>query len=236
MTAVSTRRLVLVFAVALVLCLLLMFPLALALSLSSLPAQGFHARAVSGSIWAGRAEGAGFGNAPLGDLRVSLSPLALFTGKARFRFAPVEGTGGPTGAVVAATGAFAAERITAAIPMPPLVPGLGATLALQDFSVAFADKTCRAASGGVTADVRMESSGMSLAGTATCANGRLLLPLTGRTPAGDASLFVHIAGDAAYTYEIKVAAGTPATDAGLAAAGFVQESGTLVLRGEGRLQ
>lgn len=76
---------------------------------------------------------------------------------------------------------------------------------------------------------------MSLAGTATCADGRLLLPLTGRTPAGDASLFVHVAGDAGYTYEIKVA-GAPDTDAGLLAAGFVREGGNLVLRGEGRLQ
>ncbi|MBL8646575.1 MAG: hypothetical protein JNL46_04925, partial [Sphingosinicella sp.] len=47
--------------------------------------------------------------------------------------------------------------------------------------------------------------------------------------------FVHVAGDAGYTYEIKVA-GAPDTDAGLLAAGFVREGGNLVLRGEGRLQ
>lgn len=236
MTAVPTRCLILVFAAAFVLCLLAAFPLALALSLSPLPAQGFHARAVSGSIWAGRAEGAGFGSAPLGDLRVSLSPLALLTGKARFSFAPQVAGAGPTGAVVAAKGGFAVEGVTAAIPMPPLVPGVAATLALQDFSVAFGGNACRAAAGTVTADVRTEASAMSLSGTATCAGDRLLLPLTGRTPAGDASLFVHVAGDSAYTYEIKLAPGTAETDAGLAAAGFVREGGNLVLRGGGRLQ
>ena len=235
MTALPTRRLALVFAAAFALCLLLLFPLAFALSLSPLPAQGFHARAVSGSIWAGRAEGAGFGGVPLGDLRVSLSPFALATGKARFRFAPETGTAGPAGALIAARGAFAAEGITAVVPMPPFVPGLGATLSLQDFDVSFAGNACRAASGAVTADVRMETASLSLAGTATCADGLLLLPLTGRTSAGDASLFVHIAGDAGYTYEIRVA-GAPETDAGLLAAGFVREGGNLVLRGEGRLQ
>ena len=235
MTVLPARTLVAVFAATLVLFLVILFPLAFALSLSPLPAQGFHARSVSGSIWAGHAAGAGFGSASLGDLRLSLAPLALLTGEARFRFAPeAEGTA-PVGALVAARGAFAAEDVTAAIPMPPLVPGVAATLSLQDFSVAFADKACRTASGGVSADVRMETSSMSLAGTATCADGRLLLPLTGRTPAGDASLFVHVAGDAAYTYEIKVA-GAPDTDAGLLAAGFAREGGNLVLRGAGRLQ
>jgi len=236
MTAIPARMLGVVFAAALVLFLLALFPLAFALSLSPLPAQGFHARGVSGSIWSGHARGAGFGSAALGDLRLSLSPLALFTGKARFRFAPEAEAAAPVGALVAGRGAFAAEGITAAIPMPPLVPGLGATLSLQDFSVAFEEGICRTASGAVSADVRMEASGMSLAGTATCAEDRLLLPLTGRTPAGDASLFVHIAGDAAYTYEIKLASGTPDTDAGLLAAGFVRQGGNLVLRGEGRLQ
>ncbi len=236
MTAVPLRRLVLVFVAGLVLSLLLLFPLSLAVSLSSLPAQGFHARAISGSIWSGRAEGAGFGGASLGDLSLSLSPFALLTGKARFSFAPAVGTGTPAGVLVTSSGAFAAENVTATIPMPPLVPGLAATLSLQDFSVAFADKTCSSAAGATTADVRMEASSMSLAGTATCADGRLLLPLTGRTPAGDASLFVHIAGDATYTYEIKVASGAPDSDAALAAAGFVKEGGNLLLRGEGRLQ
>jgi general secretion pathway protein N len=227
--------LVAIFAAALLLFLLVLFPLAFALSLSPLPAQGFHARGVSGSVWSGHATGAGFGSAPLGDLRLSLSPLALLTGKARFGFAPA-GSAGPTGTVVAAKDAFAAEHVTAVIPMPPLVPGVAATLSLQDFSVAFANDTCGAASGAVTADVRMEASSMSLAGTTTCADGRLLLPLTGRTPAGDASLFVHIAGDAAYSYEIKVTAGTPEIDSGLTGAGFVREGGNMVLRGEGRLQ
>ncbi len=235
MTVLPARTLAAVFAAALVLFLLVLFPLAFALSLSPLPAQGFHARSVSGSIWSGHAAGAGFGSASLGDLRLSLSPLALLTGKARFHFAPEADAPAPVGALVAARGAFAAEDVTAAIPMPPLVPGVAATLSLQDFSVAFVDKACRTASGAVTADVRMEASSMSLAGTATCADGRLLLPLAGRTPAGDASLFVHVAGDAGYTYEIKVA-GAPATDAGLLAAGFVREGGNLVLRGEGRLQ
>lgn len=235
MTTLPTRRLVLVFAAAFALCLLLLFPLGLALSLSPLPTQGFYARAVSGSIWAGRAYGAGFGGVSLGDLRASLSPLALVTGKARFRFAPETGTAGPVGALVAARGAFAAEGVTAVVPMPPFVPGLGATLSFQDFGVSFTGDACRAASGAVTADVRMETASLSLAGTATCADGLLLLPLTGRTPAGDASLFVHIAGDAGYTYEIRVS-GAPETDAGLTAAGFVREGGNLVLRGEGRLQ
>ncbi|BBE34240.1 type II secretion system protein N [Sphingosinicella microcystinivorans] len=235
MTVLPARRLVAVFATALILFLLILFPLAFALSLSPLPAQGFHARSVSGSIWSGHAAGAGFGSASLGDLRLSLSPLALLTGEARFRFAPEAEGPAPVGALVAARGAFAAEDVTAAIPMPPLVPGVAATLSLQDFSVAFVDKTCRTASGAVTAEVRVETAGMSLAGTAACAGPRLLLPLTGRTPAGDASLFVHVAGDASYTYEIKVS-GAPNTDAGLLAAGFVREGGNIVLRGEGRLQ
>lgn len=243
MTAISTPRLAAVFAASLALFLLASFPLALAINLSPLPAHGFHARAVSGSIWSGEAAGAGFGKLMLGDLRLSLSPLPLFGGTARFAFAAPEGAAGTSGAVSAASGSFALDGVDAGVPIPALLPiaGIDAAVTLQDFSTAFENGACRSASGTVSADVRMDqalggSGSFSLTGNATCAGDKLLVPLTGRTPAGDASLFVHIAGDAGYTYDLKLSPISQDVDAALLASGFAMEGGNLRLRGTGRLQ
>ena len=242
MTAISTR-LAAIFAAALALFLIASFPLALAVKLSPLPAHGFHARAVSGSIWSGEAEGVGFGTLALGDLRLSLSPLALLGGTARFAFAAPEGVEGVSGAVSATSESFALDGIHAGVPIPALLPlsGIDAAVTLQGFSTAFENGACRAASGAVSANVRMDqalagSGSFSLTGNAACAGDKLLLPLTGRTPAGDASLFVHIAGDGGYSYDLKLAPIAQDADAALLASGFVMEGGNLRLRGAGRLQ
>lgn len=242
MTALSTPRLAAIFAAALVLFLIASFPLALAVKLSPLPAHGFHARALSGSIWSGEAKAAGVGNVMLGDLGLSLSPLALPGGRARFAFTAPAGSG-PTGTVSVSAGSFMLDSVKAQLPMPALLPlaGLDAAVTLQGFSTAFENGACRAASGTVSADVRMDqalagSGSFSLAGNATCAGDKLLLPLTGRTPAGDASLFVHVAGDGGYSYDLKLAPIAQEADAALLASGFVKEGGNLRLRGAGRLQ
>jgi hypothetical protein len=74
---VSRLALILVFAVSLALMLAILTPLRLVLDVAGADDLGLHAARVEGPFWDGRVVGARAGGLPLGDLRVSVNPLAL---------------------------------------------------------------------------------------------------------------------------------------------------------------
>lgn len=219
------------------------FPLALALRWSGIGGQGFSARGAEGSIWSGTVRGAALGAARLGDLDMSLSPLALLSGSAVFAFAPAgDAAAGPRGRIAASASRFSLGDVTAALPAIRVLPAFERDIALTlvNVDVRFEDGRCASAAGEVSAslpvsDLIPESGNPALAGAPVCDGERLLLPLTGRTAAGDVSLFIRVDGKGAYEYDLGLSAADPAVRARLAMAGLAADGGWYRLRGGGTL-
>lgn len=227
-----------VFAALLAFFLIVSLPMATAIGWSGLAARGFSARGASGSVWAGLAVDMAFGTVRLGDLKLSLSPLALFTGHAKFSFEPLGGdAAGARGALSAGSSDFALDHVSGRLRVDGLAPAGGtASFTLRDVSLRFASGRCTSASGGVAAEIGMADAmpggrPLSFSGNAACEDGRFLLPLTGRSEAGDASLYIRIDGAGAYEYDFVLTAPGPA----LAAAGFTVDTGRARLHGAGNL-
>jgi hypothetical protein len=226
----SVRRLVAVFTALLALALVATLPLGVVLRAAGVDRTAIAAVAARGSVWSGRLENAALGGNALGNIDVGLSPLRLLTGTAAFRFAG-ESTAGPSGIVEVASGRRGVAGLTASLP----VAGASTTLALAGLSATFDDGSCARASGGVSADVAVPGIGsVRLSGNAACDGDRLLLPMTGATPAGDAKLDVRVGSGGDYAYVLMLRA-DPSVGPALAAAGFATDEGGFSRRGSGRL-
>lgn len=159
----ATRPSVL-FAAMLVVALIVFLPMRLALGATGLADQGLSARRVGGTIWGGSLLEARFGDVALGDLRVSLSPLALLVGRARLAFEGAGADGRPiAGAATISRHAMGIDGVTASLPAAALFAPLPVTtLALEDVTVRFRDGVCEEAGGRVRATVTGEAGGLPL--------------------------------------------------------------------------
>lgn len=224
----ATRPSVL-FAAMLVVALIVFLPMRLALGATGLADQGLSARRVGGTIWGGSLLEARFGDVALGDLRVSLSPLALLVGRARLAF---EGAGADgrtiAGAATISRHAMGIDGVTASLPAAALFAPLPVTtLALEDVTVRFRDGVCEEAGGRVRATVTGEAGGLPLPptmmGNARCEAGALLLPMTGQ--GGTEAVNLRIRPDGRYTADLVLSPSDPAAAAKLEQLGFVAGSG-----------
>ena len=224
----ATRPSVL-FAAMLVVALIVFLPMRLALGATGLADQGLSARRVGGTIWGGSLLEARFGDVALGDLRVSLSPLALLVGRARLEFEGAGADGRPIAAAATISRhAMGIDGVTASLPAAALFAPLPVTtLALEDVTVRFRDGVCEEAGGRVRATVTGEAGGLPLPptmmGNARCEAGALLLPMTGQ--GGTEAVNLRIRPDGRYTADLVLSPSDPAAAAKLEQLGFVAGSG-----------
>ncbi len=224
-----TTRPSVLFAAMLVVALIVFLPMRLALGATGLADQGLSARRVGGTIWGGSMLEARFGEVALGDLRVSLSPLALLVGRARLAFEGAGADGRPImGAATISRHAMGIDGVTASLPAAALFAPLPVTmLSLEDVTVRFRDGVCEEAGGRVRATVTGEAGGLPLPptmmGNARCEAGALLLPMTGQ--GGTEAVNLRIRPDGRYTADLVLTPGDPAAAARLEQLGFVAGSG-----------
>ena len=224
-----TTRPSVLFAAMLVVALIVFLPMRLVLGMTGLADEGLNARRVGGTIWGGSMIEARFGDVALGDLRVSLSPLALLVGRARLAFEGAGADGRPiAGAASVSRHAIGMESVTASLPAATLFAPLPVTtLALEDVTVRFRDGVCEEAGGRVRATVVGDAGGLplppSLMGTARCEAGALLLPMTGQ--GGTEAVNLRIRPDGRYTADLVLSPSDPAAAAKLEQLGFVAATG-----------
>ncbi|MGE7207133.1 type II secretion system protein N [Sphingomonas sp. NPDC019816] len=224
-----TTRPSVLFVAMLVAALIVFLPMRLALGATGLADQGLSARRVGGTIWGGSMLEARFGAVALGDLRVSLSPLALLVGRARLAFEGAGADGRPImGAAMISRHAMGIDGVTANLPAAALFAPLPVTmLSLEDVTVRFRDGVCEEAGGRVRATVTGEAGGLPLPptmmGNARCEAGALLLPMTGQ--GGTEAVNLRIRPDGRYTADLVLTPGDPAAATKLEQLGFVAGSG-----------
>ena len=223
------------FGALMLAALFLFLPMRLVLGWAGLGDQGFSARTVSGSIWAGRLNEARFGDLALGSLDASVSPFALLIGRARIS---LDGDPGLLhGAITLSRHGQGVDDMTATLPTGRAFAPLPVTeLALENVTVHFVDDTCDTAEGRVRARLVGEAAGVALpselSGIARCDGGALLLPLASQ--AGTESIELRITGQGRYTAALRIAPADPAAAQRLAATGFVAGQNGYRLSIEGR--
>ena len=224
MIALRTRRPVL-FGAMLVVALIATFPLRLALGLFDVRDQGLSAREVTGPVWWGTMAEARYGGVPIGDIDVSLSPLQLVLGRARFDVSGRQGSAneGLRGALSFTRSTSGIDDVTAIVPAGETFAPVPITaIALDDVSVRFRDGACERADGKVTATIATTMPQLNLppqlSGNVRCDGSALLIPLASQ--AQTESIVVRIEADGRYRAILTARPSDPAAAATLTAAGF----------------
>lgn len=227
------------FGALLAIGLLAFLPLRLVLGVAGLADAGLTARAVEGSVWAGRLRDARLGEIALGDLDAHLSPWPLLVGRARIELDSDVDT--PARAVHGAVGVsrngVRADDVDATIAPGRLLSPLPVTgLAVEALSVRFEDGACTAAEGRVRASLSGDVAGVampaSLSGSVRCEGRALLVPLTSQ--AGAERVDLRIEGTGRYRATVTLQPGDAAALARLTTLGFVEGPGGYGLSVEGR--
>lgn len=228
-----------IFGAVFVLALIALLPMRLALSWFDLARTGIAARDVGGSVWSGSLREAEVGEVPLGDLGAALSPWPLFVGRARVDLAGHSTTSMRSvhGAVTVSRHGTGIDDMTASLLTGDVFAPLPVTgLDLDDVSVRFEEGACRTAQGRVKAilgsDVAGIGLGQSMAGTARCDAGALLLPFASQS--GTESVVLRLWQTGRYRAELIVRPSDPAVVQKLVLAGFQPTIRGYLLAIEGR--
>ena len=227
------RRRVLI-ALMLIFALLIFLPLRLALGAVG---EGFSARGAGGTIWSGRVEQARLGAIEVGTLDVSLNPLPLFLGRARFQFASLPGaTPQLSGAVERSRHRLALIDVNGAV-IGGGLPGLAfEQLQFEQANLLISDGQCRSATGRVQLTPALAIPGLNLrnglAGPLRCDGADVAVLLTGDS--GMERLSLRIKGDGRYEARLGIATSDPLLRAALPLAGFQATAEGYATRIEGR--
>lgn len=224
------------FLCAFLFAIVALLPLRFAVTTLGLDRGGFAAREVEGSIWTGIFREAQWNGSALGDLRARLATLPLLAGRARVELRGTAGAPGLDGALVATRHTLGIADMTARIAAPGFLAPLPiASLDLSDLDASFSDAGCLSAKGGVSATFAT-SAGLPLAaafsGTARCEGGSLFLPL--HSPDGAQTAEIRIYPGGRYAVRLTLLPSGGASDAALAAAGFVSTNGGYIIDRQGR--
>jgi general secretion pathway protein N len=239
MTGFTVKRAGLI-ALVLLAALLLLLPLRIAFDMSGLGSRGVSARSVEGSIWSGTVRDLRIGRLSLGDMDASLSPLALLGGETVLAMARAGDTPGQpplafdlarSGDSIAmrnASGDIATADLFAPLPLR--------SVTLDGANIAFAGRTCSAASGAVRVNIEQSLFGISLqrglSGTLRCDGGDLLIPLKGQS--GLEQMDIRITGQGRYTADFKLGGLAGGAGAALSVLGFRQQGDAMAIRINGR--
>lgn len=234
------RKLVLVAVLAGLLLLLATFPLRLALAMAGDGAAGLSARSVSGSIWSGRIEDAGWRGTEIGTIDTALSLLSLLSGDPMIAFSRDDGLRGRLQGGLLLAGGGGVEDVNGALSIGASLSDVPLdTLQLDQVSARFDDRgQCKLASGKVQLTLALPVPGLNLAnglsGPVTCSNGRAEANLASQS--GMERLQLGVDGNGGWRAQLSVAAGSdPLLRGLLRAAGFRPVGDALVLVRQGRL-
>jgi general secretion pathway protein N len=217
----SSATLVALFAALGMILILAAAPLSLALSGRG-PAAGLSAASVSGTVWRGRLTDAAFSGVRLGDVKVGVSPLSLLAAQVRLGF---EGDAA-RGAVSLGPRRLQLSDLQADLPLSALAPdaGLAAQVGLTDFDLELHSGACRRAGGEVALEqislAGLELPGLRLAGTATCAEDDLVIPMQGQAEGVDVQADLRATPAGAYQVHLVLRTTRPEVEATLTAAGY----------------
>lgn len=183
---------------------LFFLPLRLAVGMAGLEGSRFSARAISGSVWNGRIEGAQLGPFPLGDLDAGVRFLPLLTGRVLMDLErPAAGGDAGLVATVGKSGnRLLVQDLTTIMAVgSQLAPLPASAIDLRAVSIAFAGGRCQSASGQVRVSLDANIPGLDLKqgllGRAECQDGVLVLPL--QSGSGMEQLTLKLEGNGFYT-------------------------------------
>ncbi len=228
----TTRILLAVVSAAILLIALL--PLSVALPLAAPKDSGLSASRATGTIWDGMLYDAHVAGMALGDTRVGIFAMPLFTGEAQLAFR----SPALRGIIIAASDGYGIARGNGPIDIAVRVKPLPlAQLVLEDASVRFRGGKCASASGRVRAIVSGNIGGLALPGGMTgalrCDGAALLVPLVGQS--GMERLDLRVMEDGKWRAELSVRSTDPAVTAKLIGAGFTPGPGGFAIRLSGAL-
>ncbi len=217
------RRARLWLALAIVGAVTLAFPLRLALAIAA--PQGLSASAASGTIWSGRLHQSRIGGLDVGTIDVGLKPLSLLLGRLELGIErPGDALNGPlSGSIGTGIGGPGVDGLTGTVALSGggLIPV--DSVAFTGFSARMGSDGCSRAGGQLRVMPALAVAGLDLAnglsGNARCANGVLVLTLTGQS--GLERLVVRARRDRRYDARLSIRADTPDMARALAVAGFL---------------
>lgn len=232
------RRSRLALLAAVPLALLLTVPLAWPLRIihgaQPSPLSMLEAR---GTPWSGTLRGVRWGDAPLGDVRLQLQPLALLRGQLRMHLASSDwsatGVRGLRHGIAGASGE---------LPLPELLPSGIASVRLQaaDATALFDASRCRQASGQLRLEITPADTSLAastLTGQPVCDGDALVVDLAASAePSASSSARLQLEADGRYQLVLRTTTSTPAHTLALQLAGFDDTAdGHLARTLEGRL-
>jgi len=222
-----------VFVIGTALALAATIPMSVALSWLGVDQAGVSAAEISGSIWNGRLKTVQFRGIPLGDVEVSLHPLALLLGARRVA---IQGTLGRATFVQGDTRGF--EAADAAIEVAYLRPAypLAGRILLEQATVLFSGERCLHAEGRIATDVLQRAfDGPEVTGTLSCAGEAAVARLNGRLPDGEVSFALRLNAGGTYQTETRIVTANPMIRSALGLAGFSESGDGFVRSDEGAL-
>ncbi|WP_373490832.1 type II secretion system protein N [Parasphingorhabdus sp.] len=189
---------------AVIVVALFLLPLRLAVGMAGLDDTRFSAKAISGSVWNGRIEGAQLGPFPLGDLDAGVRFLPLLTGRVLMDLErpPAGGDRGLVATVGKSGNSLLVQDVTTLLSLgSELAPLPASAIDLQDVSIVFAGGRCQSATGQVRVSLDANIPGLNLKqgllGKAECQDGVLVLPL--QSGSGMEQLTLKLEGNGFYT-------------------------------------
>lgn len=234
-----SRRGWIICAIALAGALVACLPLRLVTGLLGLDDMGVSARSMNGSVWAGRADELELGAFRLGTVDVSLSPLQLLLGRARFDISRSQGMPDDiTGALSVGFATRGIDDVTGTMPMGGAFAPLPiVAVEMQNVSIAFSGARCLRAEGRLRAQVAAVVPGLDLAnglsGEIRCEGADVLIPLVSQS--GVERVDVRLSGEGRYRATMTLSAADPIVAGALGLGGFRPVGRNQVLHIDGRL-
>lgn len=236
------RKLGLIFAGCFTAVLIATLPLPTVLQALDLDGRGVSYSRASGTVWNGTIAGLSWRGQPLGDAAVALKPLSLFLGRLGMDFALDGGTVTGQGFVALSFGGIVADdlALSADVANLPLLLPLAGKVAMDLEHAVVSRAGCRHVAGTISTDALVNRpaglpwTGPKLAGSVTCSEGVISVPLQGDT--GADSVTVALTLDPSGMFGIRIDARTPnqALVSALSAVGFTEADGVMTLTQRGR--
>ncbi|MEH6701715.1 type II secretion system protein N [Parasphingorhabdus sp.] len=230
----------LLILLAVVAVVLFFLPLRLAIGMAGLEGSRFSAKAISGSVWSGRIEGAQIGPFPLGDLDAGVRFLPLLTGKLLMDLErkPSPGDDGLFATVGKSGKSLLVQDVTTVLGVGrQLAPLPASDIDLRSVNITFAGGRCQSASGQVRVSLDANIPGLDLKqgllGNAICQDGVLELPL--QSGSGMEQLTLKLEGNGFYTARLFLSGSDRAWTLLLPTLGFRNVSGGYAIKVAGQL-
>jgi general secretion pathway protein N len=217
--------------------LIWLMPLSVAVAIAGIDRMGITAKGADGTVWNGRMRQAAVNGAPVGDIGLSLSPLALLTGEIRLKGLTLPDAASQ-GTLVRSFSGWGVDSVTAQLPVSQNYGPLVATgLRLENVTFRTAGAKCVDASGTVALTLAGNAAILPKAETLTgplrCDGEGVRLRLT--DPSAARRVTVTVRSDGVYSGTLTIATSDEQLRLLLSTGGFTDSSEGLTMRFEGRI-